>query len=210
MIRKLLMALALLAVSPLALCAEPVPDSVPADGVRARLADTPVLRGQFEQRKTLQGFRNPLVSSGDFLLVRDRGVAWDTREPFPSSTLLTRDRLLATMPDGSQRVLVDAAQSPAMAAVNSLLLALVSGDLDALAVPFTLEETLLADGAWTLHLVPREPALARLFKYVELRGNHHVRDVVLQETAGDHTHIRFVSLDDSPAEATVQESARFD
>ena len=29
------------------------------DGVRARLAKPAVLRGQFEQQKQLQGFRNP-------------------------------------------------------------------------------------------------------------------------------------------------------
>ena len=45
------------------------------DGVRARLAKPAVLRGQFEQQKQLQGFRNPLKSSGDFLLLRDRGIA---------------------------------------------------------------------------------------------------------------------------------------
>ena len=65
------------------------------DGVRARLAKPAVLRGQFEQQKQLQGFRNPLKSSGDFLLLRDRGIAWNTRLPFASSTRLTRRKLLA-------------------------------------------------------------------------------------------------------------------
>ena len=43
------------------------------DGVRARLAKPAVLRGQFEQQKQLQGFRNPLKSSGDFLLLPNSG-----------------------------------------------------------------------------------------------------------------------------------------
>ena len=82
------------------------------DGVRARLAKPALLRGEFAQEKQLHGFRNPLKSSGDFLLLRDRGIAWNTRAPFASSTRLTRRKLLATMPDGSTRVLINASASP--------------------------------------------------------------------------------------------------
>lgn len=179
-------------------------------GVRARLAQPEVVRGRFEQRKQLKGFRNPLVSRGDFLLLRQRGVAWDTTEPFPSSTLLTRERLLTRLPDGSQRVVLDAAASPGMAAVNSLLMALVAGDLDALAPQFRAEEALLADGAWTLVLHPREAGLKRLFARIELRGGRHVREVRIEETGGDVTTLRFLDLSDQPATPTAAEAARFD
>lgn len=179
-------------------------------GVRARLAQPEVLRGRFEQRKQLRGFRNPLVSRGEFLLLRDRGVAWDTTEPFASSTLLTRERLLTRLPDGSQRIVLDAAGSPGMAAVNSLLMALVAGDLDALAPQFGIEETLLADGGWTLVLQPREPGLKRVFARIELRGDRHVREVDIAESGGDRTTLRFVDLSDQPAAPTAAEAARFD
>ena len=72
--------------------------------VRRRLADSPVLKGAFEQRKTVKGFRNPLVSRGDFLVARDRGVVWATREPFASQLIVTRDRLLSKQADGSVMV----------------------------------------------------------------------------------------------------------
>ena len=180
------------------------------EGVRERLAQPPVLRGQFEQSKQLQGFRNPLVSRGDFLLVRERGVAWDTREPFASTTLLTRDRLLARLPDGSQRVLLDAAASPGTAAVNALLMALVAGDLPALAERFTLEESLGADGRWQLVLVPREDALRQVFTRITLAGDRFVREVVIEEAGGDATTLRFLALTDDPATASADEVARFD
>lgn len=179
-------------------------------GVRALLAQPEVLRGRFEQRKQLQGFRNPLVSRGDFLLLRDRGVAWDTTEPFTSSTLLTRERLLTRLPDGSQRIVLDAAASPGMAAVNSLLMALVAGDLDALAPQFHIEETLLADGGWTLTLHPREAGLKRVFARIVLGGDRHVREVHIEESGGDRTALRFFELRDQPATPTAAEAARFD
>ncbi len=179
-------------------------------GVRALLAQPEVLRGKFEQRKQLKGFRNPLVSRGDFLLLRERGVAWDTTEPFASSTLLTRERLLTRLPDGSRRVVLDAASSPGMAAVNSLLMALVAGDLDALAPQFDTEETLAADGSWNLVLNPREAGLKRVFARIVLRGDRHVREVEIEEAGGDHTLLRFLELSDQPSTPTAAEAARFD
>lgn len=179
------------------------------DGVRARLAKPAVLRGQFEQQKQLQSFRNPLTSSGDFLLLRDRGVTWNTRQPFASSTRLTRRKLLATMPDGSTQVLVDASSSPAMAAVNALLMALVAGDLDALAMRFTLKETLRADGGWSLTLQPRDAALKQAFSRIVLDGDRYVRGVEIIEPAGDRTRIRFSGLREGPP-ATRQEAAQLD
>ncbi|MEF9977832.1 MAG: outer membrane lipoprotein carrier protein LolA [Thermomonas sp.] len=179
------------------------------DGVRARLAKPAVLRGQFEQQKQLQGFRNPLKSSGDFLLLRDRGIAWNTRLPFASSTRLTRRKLLATLPDGSTQVLVDASSSPAMAAVNALLMALVAGDLDALAKRFTLKEALRADGGWSLTLQPRDSALKQAFTRIVLDGDRYVRGVEIVEPAGDTTRIRFSGLREAPP-ATRQEAAQLD
>lgn len=194
----------------LALAAPAFAGEAAGSGVRGRLAEPPVLRGQFEQRKQLQGFRNPLVSRGDFLLVRARGVAWDTREPFASSAVLTRERLLTELPDGSRRVVLDAQSSPGMAAVNSLLMALVAGDLQALAPQFETRETLLPEGSWRLVLVPREAGLKRVFARIELRGDRHVREVDIEETGGDRSTIRFIDLRDVPATASAEEAARFD
>jgi len=179
------------------------------DGVRARLAKPAVLRGEFAQEKQLHGFRNPLKSSGDFLLLRDRGIAWNTRAPFASSTRLTRSKLLATMPDGTTRVLIDASASPGMAAVNSLLMALVAGDLDALSTRFTLKETLRADGGWSLALQARDAALRQAFSSIVLDGDRYVRSVEIVEPGGDRTRIRFVGLRETPP-ATRAEAAQLD
>lgn len=192
----------------LPVAASPAPDAV-LDGIRARLAQPAVLRGTFEQEKQLQGFRNPLRSRGTFLLVRDRGIAWDTHAPFASSAVLGRERLVTTLPDGSSRVLLDAAGSPATAAVNALLLALVAGDLAALAPRFALDGRLADDGSWTLRLTPHPGALRRVFATIELEGDAHVREVRIAEAGGDRSAIRFDGLADTPP-ADTTELARFD
>lgn len=206
----LLLGLSLLAAMPVLAQAPAAAGQGSDAGVRSRLTQPAVLRGQFEQRKQLKGFRNPLVSRGNFLLLRERGVAWDTVEPFASSALLTRERLLTRLPDGSSRVVLDASASPGMAAANSLLMALVAGDVEALGSQFDAEESLAADGSWTLRLQPREAGLKRVFLRITLHGDRHVREVDIEESGGDRTTIRFVGLSDQPATPTAAESARFD
>ena len=175
-----------------------------APGVQARLATPAVLRGGFQQEKHLAGFQRPLRSSGRFLLVRGRGIAWDTQAPFASEAVLSQGRLFTRLPDGRTQVLLDGAQSPGAAAANALLLALLAGDLDVLARDFELRETVDGD-AWTLDLVPRPGPLARAFVHLTLSGDRHVREVDFEESNGDRTRIRFEAVEEAdapdPAEA---------
>jgi len=179
-------------------------------GVRARLGNPQVLRGQFEQEKHLQGFKNPLLSKGDFLLVRDRGVIWNTRSPFASTLVLTRQRLLTRRADGSAQTVGDQAGSPAISTANTLLMALLGGDVEILSGQFELHETLAADGSWRLQLVPKQGALKKIFKLIELQGDQHVRSVRLKEVRGDYTDIRFLQLRDTPSTLSAEEAKQFD
>lgn len=196
----------------LALALAPLPADAAdvAAGVRERLEQPAVLRGRFEQEKQIQGFRNPLRSSGDFLLLREHGIAWDTTAPFASSAVLTRERLATRLPDGSEQILVDATNGPAASATASLLMALVIGDLDTLAERFDIKETLDADGGWVLELVPRDASLQRVFSGFSLAGDRYVREVVIEETGGDRTHVRLLDLASDPPAPSAAEVARFD
>lgn len=169
------------------------------DGVKSRLTDAPLLRGQFEQQKSVKGFSRPLVSSGTFLVVKDGGVLWDTQKPFASTLTVTPRSLRAEHGDGAAAYQLDAAKEPALATVNALLLSLVSGDVAGLARHFKVEGALREAGAWKLTLVPTEPGLSRMFKAVRLEGDRHVRTVELDEVSGDASLIRFTALTEGPA-----------
>ncbi len=177
--------------------------------VRQRLADAPVVRGEFEQRKTLKGFKNPLVSRGAFLVARERGVWWQTREPFVSSLVVTRERLLSRQADGSVGTQVNASSEPGIRAINEMLFALMSADLAQLAQRFRIEGQLAGKDGWSLVLVPREGALAQWVSRIELDGDRLVRHVRFVETVGDSSDIRFSALAGAAA-LSREEAARFD
>lgn len=186
-------------------------DATPAvlTQVRRRLADVPLLRGEFEQRKTLKGFKNPLLSRGEFLVARERGVWWHTREPFASTLVVTRDRLLARQADGSVGIQVQAGSEPGIRAINEMLFALMAADLTQLAQRFRIEGQLVGKDGWSLVLVPREASIAQWVTRIELDGDQVVRHVKFVEAAGDSSDIRF-SAHTTPASLSREDAARFD
>jgi hypothetical protein len=202
MIRSILVTIALLLSLP---CV-----AAQGDSIRDLLAKPAVLRGKFEQTRHLQGFRNVLSSQGDFVVARDHGVIWETRRPFPSTTVISKSRLLTRQADGSTEIVFDKSHSPAAGIVNALMLALLGGDLDVLSKYFTLKETTLPEGAWRVELTPRKSALAHVFERIVLQGDRYVRSVHLEEKGGDVTDIAFHSMLDAPAELDPSEAKQFE
>jgi len=176
--------------------------------VRQRLVDAPVQRGEFEQRKTVRGFKHALVSRGDYLVARERGVLWHTREPFESTLVVTRERLLARQADGSVTTRLEAREEPALRAINEMLFALMAGDFQALAERFSIAGG-LQDGGWHLALTPREAALAHWIAGIDIEGDRHLRQVNLREAQGDSSVLRFSAPSVAPS-LTREQEARFD
>ncbi|QBK05256.1 outer membrane lipoprotein carrier protein LolA [Hylemonella gracilis] len=185
------------------------PDTPLLAQLRQRLQTAPVLRGRFEQHKRIQGFKNPLVSRGDFLVARERGILWHTRTPFESTLIVTRDRLQSLQADGSVGTQLDAREEPGLRAINALLFALMAADLDRLAERFHIEGQAGGASDWRLVLTPRDAALAQWLARVELQGERYVNSVTLTEARGDESVIRF-SAQSTAAQLSPAESARFE
>lgn len=177
--------------------------------VAARLADAPVIRGQFEQTRKLSGFSNPLVSRGDFVLAKGRGVVWATREPFASSLLVTPDRLVMRGADGKVQQQMQADSQPAMRVVGESMIAVLRGDLRSLQTRFDVTGKLVGKAGWTLTLTPTDAGMRRVFTRIELAGDRFVRDVRLEEAGGDSTVVKMIGPV-SAASLTPAEEQRFE
>lgn len=158
--------------------------------ISRRLENPAVLRGEFEQTKTIKGFKRPLVSKGTFVMARDKGVQWITAQPFASTVVVTRERLLTLGESGASRQ-IDTRQEPGLKAVNEMLMALLAGDVKALAERFQAEGALQGAQGWRLALKPRDATLAAFITRIELEGGRHVDSVNLHEASGDASRIRF-------------------
>ncbi|HEY4081790.1 MAG TPA: outer membrane lipoprotein carrier protein LolA [Burkholderiaceae bacterium] len=179
-----------------------------AQSVRERLVQAPVLRGEFEQQKQVQGFAKPLISRGSFVVARERGVLWLTKTPFASQLRLTRDEIKATQ-NGAVAFRLDASKEPSVRVINGLMFSLLNGDIGGLSELFKVEGS--AEGkAWQLHLTPRASALAKLMTSIDLSGEMQVRSITILEASGDKTVIRFSAQSAEPATLTAEEAHQFE
>jgi outer membrane lipoprotein-sorting protein len=173
-----------------------------------RLKTPPVLKGEFEQTKTLKGFKNPLVSRGQFLVARGQGVWWHTQQPFESTLVVTKTRLFTRNADGTASSLVDAQAEPGLQQVNALVFSLLAADPEALADKFTVLAQPVGANGWSLVLTPRDANLAKFLVRATLAGERDVQSVRIEEARGDATQIRFSHQAPSAA-LTADEAARF-
>ena len=160
--------------------------------VRQRVQDAPVVRGGFEQLKTVKGFKQPLRSSGDFVVARGKGIVWHVQRPFESTLVVRPDSLQSRGSDGKLTMQMRAQDEPVLRTVNAMLFAVMSANLAELAQHFEVTGQVAAKD-WSLHLVPRDPTLAQWLSAVELKGNQFVLEVKLQEARGDASVIRILS-----------------
>ena len=175
--------------------------------VKAQLEQPNVLRGNFEQSKQIEGFSKPLLSSGDFIVSRERGVLWRTVEPFPSVLKLTRDEIVASQGD-AVTFRLSADSEPSVRIINGLMFSLLNGDVAALDKQFTIGGSKTA-GQWSLDLKPKQAAFAKLIRAIALKGDAHVREIAIDEANGDKTQIRFSDQVSEPASLSATELERF-
>lgn len=175
--------------------------------VKAQLEQATVLRGNFEQSKRIEGFSKPLLSSGDFIVSRERGVLWRTTKPFPSVLKLTRDEIVASQGD-TVTFRLSADSEPSVRIINGLMFSLLNGDVAALGKQFTISGTTVAE-QWALDLKPQQAAFAKLIRAIALKGDAHVSVIDIDEANGDHTQIRFSEQVSTPATLNADELERF-
>jgi hypothetical protein len=178
-----------------------------AKKIQTMLAKPKVLCGRFDQSKQLVGLKKPLSSNGRFCVVADKGVLWRTLQPFPNSLKLTRDEIIQLR--GEQVALrLDAKQEPTVRMINSVLFALLAGDLEQLEKLFDVDGT-AQDNGWSVTLKARDPGLAKAIGSIALNGGVYVKNIVISEASGDRTQIVFSVIQTGDGAMTADEAALF-
>ncbi len=158
-----------------------------------QLSEPEVARGSFVQEKYLRTLPQPLVSTGTFVLARDRGLLWLLREPVQQDYRISGSGIARRNTSGWQQ---SDQQGPA-ARQNDLFLAVLHGNTEALQRDFDLELSGTAQ-AWVLTLTPRSKLLGQIFTRILIQGSVTAERVELLETQGDSTVIAMsdIQIDD--------------
>jgi outer membrane lipoprotein-sorting protein len=164
----------------------------PIEKIQSLLAKPTTLCGRFDQTKQLTGLKKPLASNGRFCLVADKGVVWQTLQPFPNTLRVTRDEIVQTQ-DGRIAMRLDTKQEPAVRLINGVLFSLLAGDMTQLETLFEVDGTVRGN-SWNAGLKPREPGLAKAIAGIALDGDAYVRGITISEPNGDRSSIRFTDI----------------
>jgi outer membrane lipoprotein carrier protein LolA len=179
----------------------------PAAKIQSMLAKPKVLCGRFDQTKQLVGLKKPVKSTGRFCVVAEKGVLWRSERPFANTIKLTRDEIIQLQ---GERVTMrlDAQKEPTVRVINSVLFALLAGDLDQLEKLFDIDGE-VNHQSWRVTLKARAPALARAIGAITLDGAEYVKNIDIDEASGDRTRIVFSAIQTGDGAMTVDEAALF-
>lgn len=169
-----------------------------------------LLSGRFTQEKTVAGLKKTLVSRGDFLVAKDKGVIWRTRKPFSAAFAITPKGIWTLREEGP------AGSAPRREAVHKgkvdaaleMIQKALAGDRAALGRTFIVKEG-GSPSAWTLDLKPKDRMVARFMAAIRLEGGTHVNLIDFQEANGDRTRITFTDVAENGGDLAAWQAPAF-
>ena len=153
-----------------------------------RLSDHPLIKGSFEQTKTIMRLGRSLNSKGSFIIAAELGMVWDTVTPFPSTIAVGRDFIIMTGP-GGLKTKVDAQGNETFVSIADTMSAVFSGNTRTLRDKF--ENYFVENretGTWTLGLIPNDNAVRVFARHIVLTGGSDpvlIQSIVIYSQNGD-------------------------
>ncbi|MEJ2441897.1 MAG: outer membrane lipoprotein carrier protein LolA [Exilibacterium sp.] len=165
------------------------------------------MRGQFEQQRLLVDIPQPIVSRGVFIYRRNRGLYWETNEPFFNASTFTPEGILHWQERGV------AARSnlknPRVEqAVSRVLLSVFSADLARIKEQFSVSVKPFAASGWSLTLKPSSVAVKQAIDTITLVGHKTIHTISIASASGDKTRITLTNTD-STTPLSAQECGFF-
>ena len=172
----------------------------------ARLAENPVVRGNFEQERVLNRLNRSLNSSGNFLVAADLGMLWETLQPFPSAMALGMDYIVQSRP-GGQKTVLGAQGNETFISLAEVISSVFSGNTRRLLDNF---EVYYSGSAadWEMGLIPKTQAIASFAVRIIMKGDAAIRSIIIYEQNSD-TITYTLSNHSYPAEPTIHEKSFF-
>lgn len=183
--------------------------AAPPDKGFAPLKKGQVLRGRFEQFRTLKGFGAPLNSAGSFTLAVERGLIWRTETPFAMMTTMTGNGLIQRS-EGGGITRLPAGRVPFMTQLYNMLGGALGGDWGAMATTFAMTRKDSKNG-WQLTLTPlQQDSSGFPLQSIVVSGRQNVDDVVMAKPNGDQDRIVFAQQRITSEDLTGEELALLD
>jgi len=173
--------------------------------ISARLAEHNIVKGNFEQEKKINRLNRALVSSGNFLIVSELGMVWDTLKPFPSVMTLGKDYIIQSR--GSQRTVLSAQGNETFIRLAEVISAVFTGNTENLIENFDIY-LIGINNNWEIGLIPKDKFIASITEKIVMKGDSVIKSILIFEQNGDSTGY-LLSNHSYPSELSINERAYF-
>jgi hypothetical protein len=155
--------------------------------VRGILTRSDFVKGRFEQERILQGINRPIRSTGKFAIWRNNGIYWETSEPLFQATSFLKDSVFYWSSENEYEPVKDGVFR-INEKISQIMLAFFTADFEQLEKDFSTDWDVSGD-AWTITLLPSNLYVSKAIERVQISGQLHIENVVLDLATGDSTKI---------------------
>lgn len=179
--------------------------------VCAGLSKHPNTTGDFTQIKTINANGRQLKSTGKFI-ISNQGIMWKTQKPFPSSIVITKDKMIQTAADGKQTVM-SGSDNQIFKNISDCLSSVFAGNSADLEKNFITDFTDNGDGSWILILTPKDATISSVMQQLQMKGTVSsslvkMDSLEMSETSSNKIKYEF-SNQEYPKELTDDEKTNF-
>lgn len=165
------------------------------------------LCADFEQEKKIKALNRPLVSTGRFVYLLERGVLWQVQSPILSQVLIKEAEIVKWGDNGMAKRL-SFRQSPWFHSLTQVFFSVFAGDINGLKAVFMIRRLSVAEG-WALNLTPKDLDLSIAIGSIHITGNEFVESITIVEKSGDLTKINFSDIASESCRLAEEEEAFF-
>lgn len=148
------------------------------------LTTSPLTVGEFKQVRTIKKLNREFVSTGSFAIDRQSGIVWDTRKPFATVFWVGDDAMVQLDPARNTKKTVSVKENPVFAEFSKTIQSVFSGNYGELERNFKIYFEKKGN-AFTVGLVPKESAVARVVASIVLEGTKELDKVKITDGDGN-------------------------
>lgn len=158
------------------------------EDVYARISAHPVTKGELKQEQYIKMANRSLISKGTFVMASDNGVIFEIIDPFPSSLVVTPEKMVQTLP-GDVVSVMDGKDNAMFSNIAKIIHSVFANDVQVLKDNFQVSVT--GGPKDVVTLIPKDPLLSMLFQKITLAVGDSIDSVSIIETGGNWVNYTF-------------------
>ena len=156
--------------------------------VYSRISSHPVTKGELTQEQYIKMANRSLISKGTFVMASDNGVIFEIIEPFPSSLVVTPEKMVQTL-TGDVVSVMDGKDNAMFSNIAKIIHSVFANDVKVLKDNFQVSVT--GGPKDVVTLIPKDPLLSMLFQKITLAVGDSIDSVSIIETGGNWVNYTF-------------------